>query len=231
MRQRLAQLPLVFDPKVGEVNAYASCTGRGKAVVSVTDTLLDLGNHLAAAASVDELRGTHKVDEYVQHVVRTQRPGAPLVSFSPGFFSGAEWNDPRRAQRQSERYDDLVAFVLGHELGHHALSHLPCTSALPLDASEIGVLASSVVPALNQPNELAADVAGMRNLLLVGRQRDGTPYSELGGLLLLHFFESLDNASPLDVFTFERTHPPPQLREPIVRGAAAAFRGGLPFRF
>jgi hypothetical protein len=95
---------------------------------------------------------------------------------------------------------------------------------LPLDASEIGILLTGVVPAFNQPAEMAADVAGTRNLLQAGRRRPNSPLTEGGALLTMRFFGALDQASPGDVFNFERTHPPPSLREPIVTSTAQTFR-------
>jgi predicted Zn-dependent protease len=82
----------------------------------------------------------------------------------------------------------------------------------------------------NQPNESAADVAGITNVLRTGAQRSGYHYTERGALLTMRFFSGLDQSSPIDVFSFERTHPPPSVREPIIRTTAQAVRASAGFR-
>lgn len=223
-QSRVRQIPIVFDSNPTEVNAFASCTKQGKAVVAVTDGLLSLTAYLAQCEATDEVFGTRTFDAYVAWVAQHQRQGAPLVTPPPNLFSAAQRDDVRKRQRQSELCDEALAFVVGHELAHHYLNHLPCTSVLPLDATEIGLVLTGVVPAFNQPNEGAADVAGIRDVLLAGQRRSGYHWTEGGALMTLRFFKGLDAASPADVFDFERTHPPPSLREPIVRTAAQAFR-------
>ena len=232
-QSRVATVPLVFDNDPTSVNAFAACTGSGKALIALTDGILDIQSHLAQARATDEIFGTRKVDEYIQFVAANQAPGAPVVQPPPGFFTQQQIFDPRRVSRQHEVYDEQVAFVLGHELGHHYLGHLPCTAAGgPLSTSEIGWALSSAVPAFNQPNEIASDVAGTRNVLDTGRARNGYHWTEGGGLLTMQFFSGLDQFSPQDIlFTFERSHPPPQLRVPIIQQTANGWRntGGAQF--
>ena len=91
---------------------------------------------------------------------------------------------------------------------------------------------SSAVPLFNQPNELAADMAGINNVLTTGTRRSYR-YTEAGALLTLQFFGGMDQFSPIDVvFSFERTHPPAVVRIPVVQQTAAAWRAtggrGLP---
>jgi hypothetical protein len=144
--------------------------------------------------------------------------------------------DARVLARQHQVFDEQVAFVLGHELGHHHLGHLPCTAGSdPLGAGEAARILSSQVPLFNQPNEIAADLAGTYNLLDAGRARQArglAGWNEGGGLLTMRFFAGLGQLSPADILTsFERSHPPPQLRTPIIQQAAGAWRstGGNPF--
>jgi Zn-dependent protease with chaperone function len=141
-----------------------------------------------------------------------------------GFYTSAQLADPRKQSREQQLFDEEIGFVLGHELAHHYLNHLPCTSILPLDASEIGQVVTSAVPVFNQPYEAAADVAGVNNVMRTGAQRTGYHFTEGGALLTIHFFAGLDQASPIDIFSFDRTHPPPSVREPVIRTAAQMFR-------
>jgi hypothetical protein len=93
---------------------------------------------------------------------------------------------------------------------------------------------TSVLPGLNQPNEVAADGAGCINTLDTGLARSrppagsasGSRWSEKGGLLLLDFFGRLEQASgisPLNPIGFLRTHPNPAFRLPLVQGVARTW--------
>jgi hypothetical protein len=126
-----------------------------------------------------------------------------------------------------------MAFVMGHELGHHYLGHLPCTSVSPLNLAQIGAVLSDAVPAFNQPNEVAADMVGINNALTMGSHRAGYHLTEGGALLTMQFFAGLDQLTASSIlFGFERSHPPPQLRTPIIQQTANSWRAtggvGLP---
>lgn len=224
-RSRVAAIPFVFDPTPGEVNAFAACTD-GKPVMAITDGLLDIAAHLALAKAIDDVYGTGQVNAYIGFLARNQRPHAPVVRPPPGFFDARRAADPRVLARQYEVLDEQLAFVLGHELAHHHLGHLPCTGrAGPLGTGDIARALSSAVPLFNQPNEVAADVAGTNNVLIAGSRRTGYRWTEGGGLLTMRFFSGLDQTSPIDIlFAFERSHPPPELRIPIIQQTANTWR-------
>jgi hypothetical protein len=88
-------------------------------------------------------------------------------------------------------------------------------------------LATSVLPGLNQPNEVAADGSGCVNVLDTGRARQPNyRFTEEGALMLLDFFSRLDQAagiSPLNPIGFLRTHPNSAFRIPIVQGVARTW--------
>lgn len=229
--QRVAGIPLVVDDTVGEVNAFAACTQSGKSAMAISDGLLEIGAFLAQCRATDEVFGQSRLPAYIELIARQQRPRQPIVRPPPGFFNAAQAVDGRKVGRQHEVLDELIAFVLGHELGHHYLGHLPCTAQGGLPMAEIGAILSSAVPLFNQPNEYAADVAGTNNVLAAGGRRPGYRWTEAGGLLTMQFFSGLDHLSPDSIlFGFERSHPPPQFRSPVIQQAAAAYRltgGGL----
>ena len=222
-QSRIRNIPIVYDSNLSEVNAYASCTQSGKAAVTATSGLELVIAHLAEAESVDEIFGTRRVDDYIKYVAQNQKQGQPVLAPPAGFYTQAQLSDSRKQSREQQVFDEEIGFVLGHEMAHHYLNHLPCTSILPLDAAEIGQVVTSAVPMFNQPNESAADVAGVNNVLRAGAQRQGYHYTEGGALLTMRFFAGLDQSSPIDIFTFERTHPPPSVREPVIRTAAQIF--------
>lgn len=232
-QQRVSGIPLVVDDSPGEVNAFAACAG-GRSAMAITDGLLLIQAGLAQAQAHDETFQTNTVDTYIRTLASSLRPGQPVPAPPSGLFPGG--GDPRVIARQHAVFDEQAAFVLGHELAHHHLGHLPCTAAPdPLGAGEVARVLSSQVPLFNQPNEIAADVAGTYNVLDAGRARvarGGTAWGEAGGLLTMRFFAGFAQLSPADILTaFERTHPPPQLRTPIIQQAATTWRttGGSPF--
>lgn len=231
-QQRVYGIPLVIDDTPGDVNAFAACSSTGRSAMAITDGLLLISAGLSEAQAHDELFQTRKVDEYI-HLVATQlEPNRPIPVPPPGFFPAS--GDSRIVTRQHQVFDEVTAFVLGHELGHHHLGHLPCTASPdPLGAGDVARVLSSNVPLFNQPNELASDLAGTQNVLVAGRNRAAQGFygwTENGGLLTMRFFAGFGQLSPGDILTsFERSHPPPQLRVPIIQQAAANFRatGGV----
>lgn len=228
-RQRVQGIPLVVDDTVGEVNAFAACTGGGKSLMAITDGLLDIENHLAQARATDELFGTNKTSEYIAFIAKNQKPKQPIAHMGAGFIPPAQASDGRKVKRQHELFDEQVAFVLGHELAHHYLGHLPCTAGGNVTSAEVSHVLSSALPIFNQPNELGADWNGTQNVLSAGSKRVAPSYklTEGGGLLTMRFFEGLDQMSPIDiVFGFERSHPPPAIRVPTIQQAAGQWRSG-----
>jgi hypothetical protein len=231
-QQRVQNVPLVVDDTVGEVNAFASCSN-GKAMMAITDGLLEIEANLAQCKANDETFGTHKLPEYIDLIAKNQQPHQPIVKPAPNFYDPVQKIDGRKVNRQHQLLDEQIGFVLGHELGHHYLGHLPCTGSGGIGPADIGRVLSSAVPIFNQPNELAADSAGTNNVLTAGSRRTDFRWNEEGGLLTMQFFAGLDQLSPIDVvFGFERTHPPPGIRTPVIQQTAAAWRAtggrGLP---
>jgi hypothetical protein len=229
---RVNGIPLVVDATPGEVNAFASCSGSSPAM-AISDGLLQIQSQLARFRAYDELAGTNKVGEYIGVIARSARPKQPLPEVPAGFADARFDFDPRKVTRQYQVLDEELAFVMGHELGHHYLGHLPCTALSPLSIAQLGAVLSDAVPAFNQPNELAADMVGINNTLTLGSRRADYRLTEGGALLTMQFFSGLDQLTPNDIlFGFERSHPPPQLRTPIIQQTAATWRAtggvGLP---
>jgi hypothetical protein len=161
----------------------------------------------------------------VRFIAQSQRPKTPIAQPPAGMFDPAQTVDGRKVARQHDVLDEQLAFVLGHELAHHYLGHLPCTASTGLSAAEVARVLSDAVPLFNQPNELGADMAGINNVLTTGARRQGYHFSEGGALLTMQFFSGIDQFSPLDIlFGFERTHPPPAVRSPIIQQTASAWR-------
>jgi Peptidase family M48 len=229
---RVSGIPLVVDATPGEVNAFASCSGASPAM-AISDGLLQIQSQLARFRAYDELGGTNKVGEYIGVIARSARPKQPLPEVPNGFADPRVDFDARKVTRQYQLLDEQLAFVMGHELGHHYLGHLPCTALAPLSLAQLGAVLSDAVPGFNQPNEVAADMVGINNTLTMGSRRSDYRLTEGGALLTMQFFAGLDQLTPNDIlFGFERSHPPPQLRTPIIQQTAATWRAtggvGLP---
>jgi hypothetical protein len=211
--QLMRNIPLVVDDEVGSVNAFAACID-GRALMAITDGLLEILGQMARSRATDEVFRTQKFDQYLQLIARNQKPKQPIIRPAPGFFQPQQDMDGVKVKRQHEIFDEMLAFVLGHELAHHYLKHTGCVgqSGLP---SDLGRLLSNVVPGFNQPNELASDQSGTDNLLTAGARRQGYKWTSPGEEVL---------------FAFEISHPPPWVRRPSVQQAAAAWRqrGGRP---
>jgi hypothetical protein len=229
---RVNGIPLVVDSTPGEVNAFASCSG-SRSAMAISDGLLQIQSQLARFRAYDELAGSNKVGEYIGVIARGARAKQALPEVPAGFADPRFDLDGRKIARQYQVLDEQIAFVLGHELGHHYLGHLPCTAGGGLSLSELSAVLSNAVPAFNQPNELAADMVGINNTLNLGRRRQDYHLTEGGALLTMQFFSGLDQLTPGDVlFGFERSHPPPQVRTPVIQQTAATWRAtggvGLP---
>jgi Zn-dependent protease with chaperone function len=235
-QQRVAGIPLVVDSTQGDVNAFATCTSNGHAAMAVTDGLLDIEAHLSQGRATDETFGTHKLNDYIQLIVQNQRPNRPITQPPVGFFDPTQQVDGRKVLRQHQLFEEQIGFVLGHELAHHYLGHLPCTSAGQLPLAELGQALSGTVPLFNQPNEIAADASGTNTLLTLGARRSGYHLTEGGALVTMQFFAGLEQFSADQLlFAFQNTHPPAVLRGPIIRQTAAAWKltggRGLPYLF
>lgn len=233
-RNKVQSIPLFADPSTGEVNAFAACDDQGQALMAVSDGLLEVMAFSARGKANDELFQTRKLDQYLKMIADDYKPKKPLPR-PANFIDPQQDNDPRKIARQNELMDEQLAFVLGHELAHHYLGHTGCatgTGSRGVNAGDFGRLLTKALPGLNQQAEVASDVSGTNNLLAAGARRNGVKWNEEGALLSLNFFAALDRLTPESIiFAFESSHPPPQLRMPIVQQTANTFRmtGGAPF--
>jgi hypothetical protein len=229
-RARVQGIPLVVDDTPGEVNAFAACSQSGQPAMAITDGLLEIAAWLAMSTAHDEIYGSAKTDEYIQFIATHLQTGKPIPR-PAGFFTSAAQADGRKVQRQHVVFDEELGFILGHELSHHHLGHLPCTGKPgPLGSADIWRDATSRVAVFNQPNEAAADLAGTTNVLDAGKRRSGAHWTENGGLLTMRFFLGLEGEGSFNLLVaFQRSHPSPRLRIPLIEESANFWRqsGGI----
>lgn len=224
-RGEVQGIPLGFDPTAGEVNAFAACRKSKGPLMVISDDLMRIQAGVARAEAYDEVFGTTRKTAYFE-LVRTQRSPVRAVPTVPaGFYEPAKDADGRKVARQRQLFDEELAFVLGHELAHHYLSHTGCVGgdASATTPADLARALATKAPVFNQPNEAASDIYGTHNAMTAG-------FTERGGLLTLELFLSLRGGGGGLRFSFEDSHPDPSVRIPIVKQAAATFRstGGRP---
>jgi Zn-dependent protease with chaperone function len=227
-RARVQGIPLVVDDTPGDVNAFAACDS-GRALMAITDGLLEITAWLAMAAAHDELFRTNKTDEYIQFIAGHLEPEHPIPR-PAGFFTPNAQTDGRKVARQHVIFEEELAFILGHELAHHHLGHLPCTgNAGPFGSAELARVLANRIPLINQPNEAAADLAGTTTVLNAGARRSGAHWTEGGGLLTMRFFGGMEGGGVNLLLAFQHSHPSPQLRIPLIQQSANYWRrtGGV----
>jgi hypothetical protein len=220
-------LKMVEEPK--DVNAFAGCTSSGAPFVAVTTPLLLIMARAAETRAFDETFGTSKYEELANGFANEVKAQKTVTGPSAGFLPLPQALDPRKLSRQKFLFDEELSFIIGHELAHHHRGHTGCANGSAnsnvITPQDVGRLLSSAVPLFNQPNEVEADVQGTFNLLDTGSRRQGGAWTEEGAVMALDFFSRLQSLGvETIVLGFLHTHPPPQFRLPIVRGAAQQWR-------
>jgi Peptidase family M48 len=219
-------LQVIEDPK--EVNAFAGCSNSGTAFMGITMPLVLIAARTSEAKAYDELFGTAKYAELAAGFASEVRAQKTVSGPPAGFLPLPQALDPRKLARQKLLFDEQLAFVLGHELAHHYRGHTGCAHGVGsggISPQDVGRLLSSTVPLFNQPNEIESDVQGTFNVLDAGSRRAAGKYTEEGANLVLDFFSRLQSLGvETIVLGFLMTHPPPQLRLPIVQNAAQQWR-------
>jgi hypothetical protein len=140
-RHALTGVYVAFDPSRTDVSAMVACDDDGDYVVVVSDALLMLASFVAQAEAADEMRRTHKVDEYARFLAEAfpaegfpaetrrdapRRVSARPVPPPPGFFDNASSRDPRVLDLERARLREIVASIVTHEVAHLLAGELVC---------------------------------------------------------------------------------------------------------
>jgi hypothetical protein len=228
-KEVVASIPLQTDPAKDEINAFAGCDDSGKTFVVVTAGLYQMLDLMAQTRATDEIFGTSTYDAYIRELAAQQEGKAQVLPFPPGLLIPSQSLDSRKLKRQREIFDEAIGYVIGHELGHHYLGHLGSAcgggGGGTFKPGDVTNVLKKVAPFFNQPNEIAADMAGIENLLDMGQNEADYKFGEHGGLLVIDFFQKLADLHPgSDLFVFMSTHPSPKVRAPIVKSTADWWR-------
>jgi hypothetical protein len=229
---RVKGVPIEFE-QTDEINAYAGCDEKGPFIAGTTG-LLDVANGLAQTLAADQLFGLQTHEKYAKQVVDKVMEDKPNLYYDLSNLPPETALDKKRLSRAHEIFDDIVAFTFGHELAHHYLGHTPCAAKTDLERNlaRLGDIATRFAPVLNQPAEVAADQAGIQNVLVTGRARATHPLNEGGARMLLTFFDRLEQAAGQGnrslLKSFLMTHPPSALRLRVLNESVARFQGAPP---
>lgn len=229
-RARVQGVPFHVVDEMAEPNAAAGCAAGTRApLVFMTRAMLVMAAGVAETRAYDELGSTSQYENYAQIAVQAIRSGRPIPAVPVDLVSGPLATDPRKLARQRHLYDQEIAFILGHELAHHYLGHTGCTPAATATEDQAEQLQRSLaqaVPPLEQPNEVAADMWGVTSVLETGHTRAGGAWSEEGALLSLDTFRHLMAMGDDIALLFLSTHPPSEIRAPIVLQVSSQWQPG-----
>jgi hypothetical protein len=221
-------VPFITDPAVGEVNAYAACNEKHMPLMAITDGLLQIEAYTAELRATDEIFRTSKLDQYLQVFAKEQQPHQPIVAPPASLLDPVQQVDPRKVARQHEILEELLAFVLGHELGHHYLGHTGCANGQSGDRALTpgdGQRFLTTIPVFGQTLEVDADSVGVDDVLAAGARRPGYHWTEQGALLTLGFFGALEPLTALTpIVTFVDSHPNPAVRVIPIKLEVARYR-------
>ena len=147
---------------------------RGECVVPAAQAHVDLFVRVALGVELLRRGGT------LLHAAAVVRDDFGVAFSGPSGAGKSTVAEISRAAGLTVLSDEMIAFVLGHELAHHYLGYTGCANGQPIgpipNATKIDHIATAVAPFLNQPNEAASDQWGVYNLLDAGLARSGSGY-------------------------------------------------------
>ncbi|MBN8617056.1 MAG: hypothetical protein J0L92_41130 [Deltaproteobacteria bacterium] len=234
-RARIDEIPFHVVNDRSEPNAAAGCSESHAPMLMMTSAMVVVCASSAEARAYDELAGTNTLEAYANALIEDLRASRPVRPLDRSLVPGPMANDPRKLAREVQLFDEQVAFILGHELAHHYRGHTGCaatgtTTSSARDAEQLQRNLANAASPLEQPFEVEADVWGITNVLERGRQRTGGAWTDEGALLSLEVFRHFGPLASggLDPGVFLSTHPPSELRAPVVSQAALLYRPGQP---
>lgn len=203
-RRRLADARLAFlDMEM--MQAGAGCNERThRPYVMVTRGLLTLIAALSEAVAVDAVTGGDMVERLRAHVVDLRGRRAPWAPLPIALVPAALRRDPAKLARQRAEFDAMMAFVLAHEVSHHARAQTACMS------EDGGVMADTTA------RELQAD-EGAGRMLVRARPPDPTArWTATASLRVMTFLDAIDRTRGDAASPFSEDHPPWAMRRPVL---------------
>lgn len=229
-RAQVENIPFEIVDERSEPNAAAACLRSQHARMMITSAMIELAAGISEAKAYDELADTQTYETYVTSVVDQVRREQPVTGVDPSLHTAPHATDAHKLARQRHLFDQQIAFILGHELGHHHLGHTNCVGGrtqAQIERDEMAAVLSHTVPPFEQPREIEADMWGLTNVLEAGHERPGGTWSHEGALLNMDFFRRLsDHGGAELVLAFLSTHPPSIIRIPIIRSTAQQWTPG-----
>jgi|GEM_PF-386734 len=229
-RTRVATIPFHVVEDANEPNAAAGCSpGSRSPMVMITRAMLVVAAATSEARSFDEITDGHTYDAYADSLGGMMGSRRPITGLGPDAM-GSHATSRDRMARARHLFDEQIAFILGHELAHHYRGHTGCAGHGAVGREDAEAMARSLagsVTSFEQPFEVEADAWGVTTVLEVGHERRGGAWTEEGALLSLDTFRRIAGRTVLAT-VFLSTHPPSELRAPIVRQIAGTWAPGRP---
>ena len=143
---------------------------------------------------------------------------AALVANAQGRLKGTVTAGEAPVPFATVGFKDLKTGVVTDETGQFIIPSVPAGKH-ELMVSAVGYLTTT--------QNVVIKSSGTTNVLDAGT-RSGARWTEQGGLLTMRFFGGLEGTLPL-LLTFQQSHPPPQVRIPLIRESANYWRrtGGV----
>jgi hypothetical protein len=228
-RARVTGIPFhVMDERI-EPNAAAGCApSSGAPMVFITHAMLVVAAATSEARAYDELAGTRTYETYADALGPMMGSSRPVSGLAPGTLTGEHARSRTRLARARHLFDQQIAFILGHELAHHYRGHTGCAGRGAASREEDEALARTLagtVSMFQQPFEVEADSWGITSVLEVGHTRAGGRWNQEGALISLDTFRRIAGVTDLRG-AFLSTHPPSELRAPIVTQVAGLWSPG-----
>lgn len=215
-RKRMPRTELRIEVAPTGIMATARCTGIRRALIQLDSGLLVLFAGFAETAAQLAL---HPNDEASQNAaaafLRYARAAMYAQARTPRSDLAAIPQSQRVAESkrrlQTHLFEEVVAFMIAHEIGHVTTNLAWCEPVVPGDSGAFrALMRQSEPPSAQQPIEYEADAAGMR-LVLAARRGDRTVrFSRAGGLGLMTLYAAFEH--PTELYDPSRTHPHALLR-------------------
>ena len=211
-RAKVDSVPLKFKAARDDVNAFAGCDEGGTYVV-VTEGMYDIVDLIAQAKATDETFATSYYADYIKMLASQQAGAAKVLPLPPGALDLTQIaQDPNKLKRQYQLYEEIMSFVLGHELGHHYQGHIS-TSCSGTKAGELNAFLSKYVPMVNQPLRSTPTAWAPSTSSISGENSRTTNRTKRAACCSSTFSLQLRDTAGLTgavVFSFMSTHPPPK---------------------
>jgi hypothetical protein len=198
---KLRGLYAAFDGDTSDASVMAACDDDGDYVIVMSDAMLRLASFVARLAVDDEAHGTHKLDDYAEHLAKNQVAGKRLLPPAAGAYAA----DVDLSTQT--RWGEIVLFLYARELARLRAGDLVCPH--PTTTKERGddewtaaeeSAATAVARTLYPGKQAERDASAVAEIRALGQEVTGSRE-------LVQFLARFVAASPRVVPTYLALHP------------------------